>query len=96
MFYQLTIKLIKTMDLFKIERKEIYTVKFSWELSQPFVCGTFEEIIKYAIENQKNGIDGFYHINNFKFEKMTKKELTNRLSYTDKVLNLKEQLFKIY
>jgi len=56
----------------------IYTVRLLWNIGQPFVCGTLEEIVKYALK-PNNGIDFFAEIHNYKIKKVSKKELKNML-----------------
>ena len=70
----------------------VFSVRFLWDISQPFVCGTLEEIVEYAIKNSEKQIDYFYEISYHKIRKVTKKELKN--SYLDD--SLKSELFKRY
>ena len=73
---------------------QIYTVKLMWHISQPFVCGTLEEIVKYALTH-KRGIESFYELNNSSIKKISKKQLKSLL-YTQNLNDLSNELFKVY
>lgn len=75
---------------FKNEYDRIFTVKLLSKPLQPFVCGTIEEVVKYALTHEK-GIGGFYELTRYKATKVSKKDLREIL-----LPDLAEQLFKIY
>ena len=72
---------------------QVFTVKLAYNMGQPFVCGTLEEIIRYALL-PNNGIVAFYELTNNKMEKVTKKRLKAMLSHG--LGELSTQLFKKY
>lgn len=72
----------------------IFTVKLMWDIGQPFVCGTLEEVVKYALK-PNNGIEYFAELTGSSFKRISKKdlkELMNRASLQD----LSKQLFRKY
>lgn len=83
-----------TSKFFINHSDRIFTVKLMWDISQPFVCGTLEEVVKYAIK-PNNGIEYFAEITNGKFKKVSKKELKAMLSHKP-LVELGEILFKKY
>lgn len=81
------------MEFQKFESCELFTVKLLWAIGSPFVVGTLEEVVKYALTHDR-GIDGFYEVKGLKFRKLSKKEIKYRLSHGNSELS--ERLFKIY
>jgi len=79
---------------FSNHTNRIFTVRLMWDISQPFVCGTLPEVVKYALK-PNNGIEGFYEISGNKFTKVSKKEIKAMLSHEPNV-ELGIQLFKKY
>ncbi len=82
-------------NLFINETHRIFTVRLSWDIGQPFVCGTLTEVVKYAL-TAKNGIDYFAEISNMKFKKVSKKQLKTMLSHGAENIELSKELFKKY
>lgn len=72
----------------------IFTVKLAWNIGQPFVCGTLEEVVKYALK-PNNGIEGFYELTNNSIKKVSKKELKKLLECSG-LNDLSIELFKKY
>lgn len=72
----------------------IFTVRLAWDIDQPFVCGSLQNVVEYAIQ-PNNGIEYFAEISNFKFRKVSKKELKAMLSHGP-LTELGNQLFKKY
>ena len=52
----------------------IFTVKLSDYIGQPFVCGTIDRVIKYAL-NCNHNIEGIYELSNHEFNKLSTYEL---------------------
>jgi hypothetical protein len=73
----------------------IFTVRLMWSIGQPFVCGTIEEIVKYALK-PNNGIEYFAEITNGSFKKVSKKDIKALLSRTPELTELSKELFKKY
>lgn len=73
----------------------IYTVKLAWNINQPFVCGTLEKVVEYALK-PNNGIEYFAEISGYKLKKISKKQLKSMLSHGEFLPKLAEQLFKKY
>lgn len=73
----------------------VFTVRGAWDIGQPFVCGSLEEVIEYAL-TLENGIEYFAEINNVGFKKIPKKQLKVMLSYRESNKELSEKLFKKY
>lgn len=82
-------------DNFFINQSDrIFTVRLMWSIAQPFVCGTLEEVVKYALQ-PNNGIEYFAEITGQKFKKVSKKDLKAMLSHAP-LNKLGEELFKKY
>lgn len=81
-------------NFFLNTHSRIFTVKLMWDIAQPFVCGTLEEVVKYALL-PNNGIEYFAEITGGKIKKVAKKELKAMLSHAP-LTELCEQLFKKY
>lgn len=81
------------MEFYKFESWRLFTVKLRWATSFPFVVGTLEEVVKYALTHNR-GIDGFYEIVGLKFRKLSKKEIKSILSHGNGELS--DKLFKVY
>ena len=72
----------------------IFTVRLAWNISQPFVCGTLTDVVKYAL-TAKNGIEYFAEIENqSKIKKLSKKLLRDMLSHGEEKQALSIELFK--
>ena len=82
---------MKIQNFFINTHSNIYTVHLLWNIGQPFVCGTLEEVVKYALK-PNNGIDYFALISNYKIEKVSKKDLKNML-ICQGYENLSKELF---
>lgn len=88
-------ELKKTNDKFFINHhSNIFTVKLAWDIGQPFVCGTLEEVVKYALQ-PNNGIEYFARINQNGIKKVSKRDLKAMLSHAP-LTKLGEELFKKY
>jgi len=85
---------MKNTNLFTEQNDRVFTVRLAWNIGQPFVCGTLEEVVKYAIK-PNNGIEYFAELTNASFRKVTKKELKAWLSH-EPLTELGAQLFKKY
>jgi hypothetical protein len=72
----------------------IFTVRLMWNISQPFVCGTLEDVVKYALK-PNNGIEYFAELTNGKFNKVSKKDLKAMLSNAP-LTELSKELFNKY
>lgn len=70
----------------------VFTVRLLWNIGQPLVCGTLEEVVKYALK-PNNGIEGFYEIEGNKMRKVSKKEMKEFTIISE---DLKTELFKKY
>jgi hypothetical protein len=77
------------------EDSRVFTVRVSWNIGQPFVCGRIGDVVEYAL-TLENGIDYFAEITNMGFKKISKKHLKEMLSYSEEGRQLKERLFKKY
>lgn len=80
--------------MFINQSNRVFTVRLMWDIGQPFVCGTLEEVVKYALE-PNNGIEYFAEITNCKFKKVSKKDLKAMLSHEPNV-ELGKRLFAKY
>ena len=83
---------MNTQNFFLNSNDRIFTVRLMWGIAQPFVCGTLEEVVKYALQTN-NGIEYFAELTNGKFKKLSKKDLKAMLSHAP-LVELGEQLFK--
>ena len=83
---------MNTQNFFLNSNDRIFTVRLMWGIAQPFVCGTLEEVVKYALQTN-NGIEYFAELTNGKFKKLSKKDLKVMLSHAP-LVELGEQLFK--
>jgi len=72
----------------------VYTVRLLWDVGQPFVCGSLEEVVKYSLK-ENNGIDYFAEITNLGFKKLSKKYLKTILGVRG-LNELSKSLFSIY
>ena len=72
----------------------IFSVRLAWNIKQPFVCGTLEQVVEYALE-PNNGIEYFCEITNGKIKKVSKKDLKVMLN-AQGFENLSIELFKKY
>lgn len=84
----------KDSKFFLNKHDRIFTVRLLWNIGQPIVFGTLEEVIKYALK-PNNGIEGFYELEGKKMRKVSKKELKEFMQNED-LRPLLEQLFTIY
>jgi hypothetical protein len=80
--------------IFINKSNRIFTVRLMWDIGQPFVCGTLEEVVKYAIQ-PNNGIEYFAELTGNKFKRVSKKDLKAMLSHSS-LTKLGEELFKKY
>lgn len=78
---------------FTNEYDRIFTVRLLWNIRQPIVFGTLDEVVKYALK-PNNGIEAFYEVEGNKIRKVSKKELKQMLEYSQP--ELYKQLFKRY
>jgi len=85
-------------DFFINDYDRIFTVKFMWDIGQPFICGTLKEVVKYALNRPNNGIEFFAEISGVQIKKLTKKQLKAMLldSSFEDLQNLGKELFKKY
>lgn len=81
-------------EIFINDYDRIFTVRLMWNISQPFVCGTLKEVVKYALQ-PNNGIEYFAEITNGKFKKVSKANLKAMLSY-EPLTEMSKELFKKY
>ena len=81
------------MEFCKFKLWRLFTVKLRQAIGSPFVVGTLEEVVKYALTHDR-GIDGFYEIEGLKFRKLSKKEIKSILSHGNSELS--DKLFKVY
>lgn len=79
-------------EFFINDYDRIFTVRLMWDIAQPFVCGTLEEVVRYALQ-PNNGIDYFAEITNAKLKKVSKGELKAML-ISQGHEDLSQQLFK--
>lgn len=86
---------MKEQIFFLNKYHRVFTVKFMYDLTQPFICGTFEEILKHATTREHNGIEGFFELTGYKVRKVSKKELKTMIA-AQRLYELGEKLFKIY
>ena len=80
-------------SFFRNDCDRIFTVRLMWSIGQPWVCGTIDKVVEYALE-PNNGIEGFYEILGKKFYKVSKKDLYEILEY--RFPELLERIRKIY
>lgn len=86
---------MKRQDFFINDYDRIFTVKLAWDIAQPFVCGTLQKVVEYALQ-PNNGIEYFAEITNGKINKCSKKQLKAMLSHGDRLSELAKQLFSKY
>lgn len=73
----------------------IFSVRLMWDIGQPFVCGTLEQVVKYALQ-PNNGIEYFCEIDtHHKVRKVPKKELKEML-LAQGLKDMSIELFKKY
>ena len=80
---------------FTNDYSRIFTVKLAWHISQPFVCGEIEDVVKYALQ-PNNGIEYFAEITHSSIKKVSKKDLKALLSRNVELQELSKQLFSKY
>jgi hypothetical protein len=79
-------------EFFINEYDRIFTVKLMWDIAQPFVCGTLEQVVKYALQ-PNNGIEYFAEIKGGKIKKVSKANLKSML-HAQGHAELSDDLFK--
>lgn len=92
---QRLIKEITRHEFFINDCDRVFTVRLLWSICQPVVFGTLEKVVEYSLL-PNNGIEGFYEVEGNRLRKLRKKELKELLSYQEKYIELREQLFKVY
>ena len=66
--------------MYRQDSNRVFTVRGSWDIGQPFVCGKLEEVIEYAL-TLENGIEYFAEISNLGFKKISKKTMPYQLLF---------------
>lgn len=84
---------MKKDKLFINDYDRVFMVRFMWNIGQPIVIGTLQEVVKYALNTSNNGIKGFYEIEGDRLNKVSKRELREMLSFDN---TLSVNLFKVY
>ena len=83
----------KRQNFFINDSDRIFTVRLMWSIGQPWVCGTIDKVVEYALE-PNNGIEGIYEILGKEIYKISKKDLYEILGY--RFPELLERIKKIY
>lgn len=73
-------------DFFQNNYDRIFSVVLLWDIGQPFVCGTLEKVVEYALK-PNNGISHFIELTNG-YKKVSKKDLKAMLERQNKEMSI--------